>query len=172
MPRVVIIGPPGSGKSTVAAALAAQWGIEALDTDDEIVARAGKDIPSIFVEDGESAFRALEREVVASCLTGHDGILALGGGAILDPETQGDLERYAQAGGEVVYLSVGATAAASRVGITGSRPLLKGDVHRRWVALMEERRGIYERLATRIVPTDEAAPDVVAQAIAAEVGAG
>jgi shikimate kinase len=172
MPRAVIIGPPGSGKSTVGSLLAARWGVEFLDTDDEIVAAAGKDIPSIFVEDGEASFRALERTTVASLLAEHDGVLALGGGAILDPETQGDLERFVKAGGEVIYLSVGAGEAAGRVGISGSRPLLKGDVHRRWVTLMEERREIYERLASRTFETDGATPDEVAEDIVAAVEAG
>lgn len=171
MPRAVLIGPPGSGKSTVAAELAALWGVTALDTDDEIVATDGRDIPSIFVEDGEEGFRRLERASVATCLDRHDRVLALGGGAVLDPETQQDLERYAEAGGVVVYLSVGASTAAGRVGLNRDRPLLAGDVHRRWVTLMNERRSTYERLATMTVETDDLTPSEVARVVAERVEA-
>jgi shikimate kinase len=170
-PRAVLIGPPGSGKSTVAAELAALWGVTACDTDEEIVAADGRDIPTIFVEDGEETFRRLERASVVACLDRHDGVLALGGGAVLDPATQGDLERYIKAGGEVIYLSVGASAAAGRVGLDGNRPLLTGNMHRRWVTLMNERRGTYERLATRTFETDESTAHEVALAIAEAVEA-
>jgi shikimate kinase len=168
-PRAVVIGPPGCGKSTVARALGSLWGAEALDTDDVIEARAGKDIPAIFGDDGERGFRVLERTVVADCLRSHDGVLALGGGAILDPETQGDLERYAKAGGEVVYLSVGVSEAAARMGTDHGRPLLDGDARRRWIELMDGRRAIYERLATRVIETDGIDPGEVAKAVAKEV---
>lgn len=167
-PRAVIIGPPGSGKSTIARTLSKIWGLEPLDTDDVVVSRAGKDISSIFLDEGEDAFRVLEREVVAECLRSHDGVLALGGGAILDPETQGDLERYGKAGGEVIFLSVSAQAAAERVGIDHGRPLLSGDVHGRWATLMDERRPIYERLATRTIDTDDKGPDEVARLLEEE----
>ncbi len=166
MPRAVLIGPPGSGKSTVAEVLAATWGVTARDTDEDIVASDGRDIPTIFVEDGEEAFRVLERAAVAAALDRHDGILALGGGAVLDPATQADLKRYTESGGVVVYLSVGASAAAGRVGLGGTRPLLSGDVDRRWAALMNERRDTYERLATMTFQTDDASPKEVARAIA------
>lgn len=165
-PRAVLIGPPGSGKSTVAAALAAIWEVTACDSDEDIVAADGRDIPTIFIDEGEQAFRVLERASVAALLERHDGVLALGGGAVLDPETQADLMRYAESGGEIIYLSVGASAAARRVGLGGSRPLLAGDVHRRWETLMDERRDTYERLATMTFATDDASPKEVVQSIA------
>jgi shikimate kinase len=167
-PRVVLIGPPGSGKTAVATALGALLGVETRDTDDDIVAAAGRDIPTIFVEDGEEGFRRLEREAVESTLRGFDGVLALGGGAILDPSTQADLEAYASDGGVVAYLEVGADVAAKRVGLNAARPLLVGNPRARWVELMDRRRGIYERLATVTVRTDEASPDDVAARIVEE----
>ncbi len=169
-PRAILIGPPGSGKSAAAAALASRWGVGVRDTDDDIVAGEGRDIPTIFVEDGEDGFRRLERDAVRAALCEHPGVLALGGGAILDPATQADLEAYARAGGDVVFLSVSSAVAAKRVGLNQARPLLIGDTHHRWVRLMEDRRGIYERLATRTVATDDLTPEGVAAAIAQSVG--
>lgn len=170
-PRAVLIGPPGSGKSAVAAALASCWAVAARDTDEDIVTMAGRGIPEIFVEDGEAAFRAMERAAVADALATHGGVLALGGGAILDAGTQDDLERYAGAGGAVVYLCVAADTAARRVGLNAARPLLVGNPRARWVELMNARRGIYERLATVAIETDDLTPDEVAAQIAKEVPA-
>ena len=170
-PIVVLIGPPGSGKTAVAVALAGLLNVVARDTDDDVVATDGRDIPTIFVEDGESAFRARERAAVAEGLRGHPGVLALGGGAILDPSTRADLESYAAHGGTVVYLAVTAGVAAERVGIGGARPLLVGSPHRQWVTLMEQRRATYESLASFTVETDEATPAEVAATIVEEMGA-
>ncbi|WP_062311677.1 shikimate kinase [Demequina rhizosphaerae] len=168
-PRAVLIGPPGSGKSTVSRALARLWGVPRRDTDTDIEARAGKPIPDIFVEDGEARFREIEREAVDDALRTHDGVLALGGGAILAPETQELLERYVRDGGAVVFLDVSLAAAAPRVGLNASRPLLVGNPRAQWVALMDARRPIYERLATVQVLTDKTSPTDVAARIDAAV---
>jgi shikimate kinase len=157
MPRVVIIGPPGSGKSTVGAALAERLAVGFRDTDADIEAATGKPISDIFVEDGEEHFRSLEREAVRRALAEHEGVLALGGGAILATETQELL-----AGHTVVYLEVGLSAAIQRVGLASARPLLVLNPRSQLRKLMEERRPIYERLATITVVTDEReAADVV-----------
>lgn len=168
-PRAVLIGPPGSGKSTVAQSLARLWEVERRDTDADVESVAGKDISEIFVDDGEQAFRALEREAVAAALAEHTGVLSLGGGAILAAETQELLANYAAGGGAVVFLDVSLAAAAPRVGLNNARPLLVGNPRRQWSDLMEARRPIYERLATVTVLTDKLTPAQAARAIAEAV---
>lgn len=164
-PTVVLVGPPGSGKSTVAAALAQRWQLAARDTDADVEAASGRTIADIFVEDGEPAFRALERAAVAAALTEHDGVLALGGGAVLDPSTQTLLARYAEQGGAVVFLDVSLAHAAPRVGLNQSRPLLLGNPRAQWQSLMEARRPVYESVATVRVLTDGLTPAQVAELV-------
>jgi shikimate kinase len=159
-PVVVLIGPPGAGKSTVGRLLAAAWGVAFRDTDDDVEAATGQSIADIFIEEGEEAFRALEREAVVAALTGHDGVLALGGGAVLDPATQADLAAHV-----VVFLDVSLAHAAPRVGLTASRPLLLGNPRARWKALMEQRRRIYQSAATLMISTDGITAEEVAQRV-------
>ncbi len=170
-PLAVLIGPPGSGKSTVASRLADRWSVTARDTDVDVVALDGREVGEIFVESGEAEFRAIEREAVRAALASHGGVLALGGGAILDAETQADLRDYAAGGGLVVFLNVGLATAARRVGLSQSRPLLAGSPRAAWRQLMEERRATYESLATMIVETDGLSPREIAARIAEGVGA-
>lgn len=170
-PRAVLIGPPGSGKSTVAARLAHEWGVAARDTDDDVVAASGREIADIFVNSGEAAFRELERAAVLAALATHGGVLALGGGAVLDRETQADLRGYAARGGAVVLLNVKLSTAARRVGLAKTRPLLAGSPREAWARLMEERRATYESLATVIVETDGLSPREIAARIVGALGA-
>lgn len=167
-PRYVLIGPPGSGKSTVGRALAALLGVNRRDTDVDVERVAGKKVADIFVDDGEEHFRALECDAVRLALAEHDGVLSLGGGAILDPETQGLLEGYVARSGNVVFLDVSLSAVASRVGLNAARPLLVGNPRKQWAALMEERRPIYERLATITVNTNHINADRIAREIVGE----
>jgi shikimate kinase len=170
-PRAVLIGPPGSGKSTVASRLAQELGVSARDTDDDVVSATGREIADIFVESGEDAFRALERSAVVAALATHTGVLALGGGAVLDPDTHADLCDYAARGGAVVFLNVGLATAARRVGLAQTRPLLAGSPRRAWALLMEKRRATYESLATLIVETDGLSPRDISIQIAQALGA-
>jgi shikimate kinase len=171
-PVVVLLGPPGSGKSTVARHLADTLGLAQRDTDTDVEQVAGMPVSDIFVEHGEPRFRELEREAVTTALATHDGVLALGGGAVLDEHSQAALQAYAAAGGVVVFLDVSLAHAAPRVGFNQSRPLLLGNPRARWAALMEARRPVYERLSTLRVDTDALTPDQVAAQIAAHLDEG
>jgi shikimate kinase len=164
MPRVVLVGPMGAGKSTVAGLLAQRWGTTVRDTDEDIEAAEGRQISEIFVDDGEEHFRALERAAVADALAGHPGVLALGGGAVLDPGT-----RAALAGRTVVFLNVGLSDAVKRVGLGVGRPLLLGNVRSRVKALLDERLPIYREVATVHVETDGRTPEDVAAEVAEAV---
>jgi shikimate kinase len=157
---IVIIGPMGAGKTTVAGLLAERLGTSVRDTDHDVEAAAGRPISDIFVDDGEAAFRAMERAAVAEALAAHDGVLALGGGAVLDPGT-----RELLAGHDVVFLRVGLADAVKRVGLGTSRPMLLGNVRGRIKALMDERTPVYESVATVVVDTDGRSPEDVAEEI-------
>lgn len=171
-PRVVLIGPPGGGKSTTAKALGHRTGWQVRDTDDDVVEVAGKTITEIFFDDGEPHFRELEREAVTTALATHTGILALGGGAVLDPLTESALAAYTKAGGTVVFLDVSLSAAAPRVGFNRSRPLLLGNPRAQWQQMMNGRRPIYERIATMQILTDDVTTHHVAEQIKEALSAG
>ncbi|MGC0333229.1 shikimate kinase [Streptomyces sp. SAI-170] len=158
-PVVVLIGPMGVGKSTVGQLLADRLGVGYRDTDDDIVTADGRAISDIFVEEGEPAFRALEKQAVARALAEHEGVLALGGGAILDADTRALL-----AGHAVVYLSMDVEEAVRRTGLNVARPLLAVNPRKQWRELMEARRHLYEEVATAVVPTDGRTPEEVTQA--------
>jgi shikimate kinase len=159
-PRVVLVGAMGAGKTTVAEILAADWGVTARDTDQDVEAAAGRSISDIFVDDGERAFRTLEHAAVAAALREHDGVLALGGGAVLDPDT-----RTALQGHLVVFLNVGLADAVKRVGLGSARPLLLGNVRARIKALLDERLPVYRDVATITVETDGRTPQDVASEV-------
>jgi shikimate kinase len=164
MSTAILIGPPGAGKSTVGPLLARMLGVGFLDTDSVVEEAAGKPIGDIFITDGEAAFRALERAAVAEAVDGHQGVLALGGGAILDPDTRALLS-----GRRVVYLRTSFTAAARRAGLDAPRPLLLGNPRARMKALLEERVPVYEGLAWVTVVTDDRDPHEIAEEIAATI---
>ncbi|MFJ3719363.1 shikimate kinase [Streptomyces sp. NPDC090057] len=159
MPAVVLVGPMGVGKSTVGRLLAERLGTGFRDTDEDIVAAEGRTIADIFVEEGEPAFRALEKRAVRSAVSAHGGVLALGGGAVLDADTRALL-----AGHRVVYLSMDVEEAVRRTGLNVARPLLAVNPRKQWRELMEARRHLYEEVATAVVATDGRTPEEVTQA--------
>ena len=159
-PRVVLVGPMGAGKTTVAALLGAAWDVPVRDTDTDIVASSGREISDIFVESGEDHFRELEAAAVAAAVAEHDGVLALGGGAVMRSAT-----RELLADVPVVFLRVGLSDAVRRVGLGVGRPLLLGNVRSRVKVLLDERTPIYESVATHVVETDDRTPDEVAAEI-------
>ena len=163
---IVLIGPMGSGKTTVGGLVAERLGTSVRDTDHDVEATAGREISDIFVDEGEAVFRALERAAVAEALATHDGVLALGGGAVLDPGT-----RELLTGHDVVFLRVGLSDAVKRVGLGTARPLLLGNVRGRIKALLDERTPVYESVATLTVETDGREPAEVADEIVAALGA-
>lgn len=171
--RLVLVGPMGSGKSTVGQVLAARWQVAFDDTDARVETAAGKAISDIFLEDGEDAFRALERTAVAAAV-GEPGprVVSLGGGSVLDPASQADLRQAADEGTAVVFLDVGVADASRRVGLNVSRPLLIGNPRAQWISLMNQRRGTYEALATHTVLTDGLTPDEVADRVDALLTGG
>ncbi|WP_323181784.1 shikimate kinase [Streptomyces sp. NBC_01408] len=159
-PLVVLVGPMGSGKSTVGSLLAERLGVPYRDTDADIVAAQGREISDIFVDEGEPYFRELERQAVAAAVAGHTGVLALGGGAVLDEGTRALLT-----GLPVVYLSMDVEEAVRRVGLGAARPLLAVNPRRQWRELMDARRPLYTEVARVVVATDDRTPEEVAQAI-------
>jgi shikimate kinase len=161
-PVAVLIGPPGAGKSAVGPLLAELLGTSFRDTDADISAVAGQSVGDIFIEQGEQAFRQLEREASARALREHAGVLALGSGSVLDPDLQSRLN-----GLRVVYLAADFATIARRLGLDRPHIIVPGNPRGRLRAMLEERRPLYERLATVTVKTDDLDPDEVAVQIAA-----
>jgi shikimate kinase len=163
-PLLVLVGPPGAGKSTVGKLLAQRRGVGFRDTDADVEQAAGISISDIFVDRGETAFRELERAAVQQALTDHDGVLAVGGGAVIDDDTRARLATQ-----RVVFLDVGLADAAARVGLNRDRPLLLGNPRAQLRVMLEQRRPLYEEVATLTISTDGRSPDDVATAIEAEL---
>ncbi len=160
---MVLVGPPGAGKTTVGEALARRWGVDLRDTDRIVEETQGRSVSDIFVQDGEGTFRALERAAVLEALGTHDGVLALGGGAVMDVEVQRALE-----GHRVVFLDVGIADASTRIGFDVSRPLLVVNPRASWIRLMNARRPVYEAVASvRVDTAGRGVDDVVAEVVAA-----
>jgi len=161
-PKAVLIGLPGSGKSTIGRRLAKSLGLSLLDTDAAIEETTGRTIADIFATDGEKEFRRIEEDVIRAALQSHDGILSLGGGAVTTPSV-----RDALAGHTVIYLEISAAEGVRRTGGSTVRPLLAGpDRHEKFKALMAERVPLYRRVATMRVNTNRRNPGAVVRHIA------
>lgn len=164
-PKAVLIGLPGSGKSTIGRRLAKSLDVALLDTDAAIEQTTGRTIPDIFSNDGEMEFRRIEEEVVREALKTHDGVLSLGGGAITSPGV-----REALSGHTVIYLEISASEGVRRTGGTMVRPLLVGDDRaEKFRALMSQRVPLYRRAATIRVNTNRRNPGAVVRYIVARL---
>ena len=163
-PAAVLIGSMGAGKTSVGHALATRLGVTFRDTDEDVEARAGSTIADLFVSHGEDHFRALELEAARDALTEHTGVLALGGGAPMQPAVADLLS-----GHRVVFLDVGLAEAVRRVGLGTSRPLLLGNVRGQLRSRLEERRPVYEALAWLTINVDSVTVDDIASRIADEL---
>jgi shikimate kinase len=161
-PNLILIGPPGAGKSSIGKQLSKSLAVSFTDTDAQIEAQTGKKISDIFLEDGEAKFREIEREVVLEELANQNGVLALGGGSVLDKDVAAKLSALKS---HVIYLEVSISNAAPRVGFNKDRPLLAVNPRQQWLALMEKRRPIYESLAGISVSTDNKKPSEVVKEI-------
>jgi shikimate kinase len=165
-PALVIVGPPGAGKTTVGRVVARRLGVGFADADAMIEERAGKSIADLFLDDGEEGFRTLERQVVAEALASHAGVLALGGGAVLAAETRALLRTH-----RVVHLSVGLADGLRRTGMSTARPLLAGvNPRATFKALLDARAPLYREVATVEVVTDRRSANQVARAVLEALG--
>lgn len=160
----MLVGLPGSGKTTAGRQLAKRLGVGFADSDDLVEQQAGRSVRAIFEQDGEAGFRQAEAEVIGAALTAFDGVLALGGGAVLATETR---EALAASGVPVVWLRAGLSTLAIRVGQAQDRPLLTGDPVGRLAQLAEQRQALYESVATVAVDADQRG----AKRVAADIGA-
>lgn len=161
-PRIVLIGPMGSGKSTVGAKVAQDLTLRFRDTDEMIVSQSGREISDIFIEDGEESFRALEKIILRTALLEDGTVLALGGGACMSIDAQSALRA---SGAFIVYLRITLAEVASRVGFNQGRPLLMGNPRAQWQALMNDRAPIYEGLASYVVDVEQKSVDEIADEI-------
>ena len=151
-PRVILIGPMGSGKTTIGQLVASHLGIAFRDTDHVIEERAGKSVSDIFLEDGEDEFRVLEKKVLRDELLSDDTVLALGGGAPISVDAQSALRAIAS---PVIYLDISLATVAPRIGFNRDRPLLLHNPRGQWQTLMEARRPIYESIADTVIDVNE-----------------
>jgi len=166
--KIVLIGPPGAGKSSIGKALAKELNLNFIDSDSEIEKISQKRISEIFIEDGEPAFRLLEVDVVRKVLADFEGVISLGGGAPINPEIQEVLQ---DANYPVVFIDVSIAQAATRIGFNKDRPLLLVNPRQQWISLMNDRRPIYEKLASQTISSDNQKPHEVAKQISEKLKA-
>jgi shikimate kinase len=163
MKSIVLIGPPGSGKSTVGRALSRRLKRSFFDTDSMIEEKSQKKIGEIFVDEGEDAFRNLEYIVLQEVLQLPNCVVSLGGGAPIKEQSQALIT---SSNVFVVFLDISLASAAPRVGFNRDRPLLLGNPRAQWQALNEIRKPIYQSLASMSIKVDDMSiEDIVSQIV-------
>jgi shikimate kinase len=159
-PVLVLVGPPGAGKTSVGRRVAEQLGVGFRDTDDDVVELAGKPISDVFVDEGEEHFRALERSAVRAALEEHTGVLSLGGGAVLAAQTRSLLQDH-----EVVLLDVDLASATQRIGLNRDRPVLALNPRATLRVLLDERMPLYREVARHVVDTSRTPLEAVVEQV-------
>jgi shikimate kinase len=165
-PRLILIGPMGSGKTTIGKLIANKLNVPFRDTDEVIVAQTGKSVSEIFLEDGEDAFRLLEKAVLRQELLSDDTVLALGGGAPISIDAQSALRAIAS---PVIYFDISLASVAPRIGFNRDRPLLLSNPRGQWETLMQERRPIYEAIADKVIDVNGKSEDDIVKEIGAVI---
>jgi shikimate kinase len=165
-PRVILIGPPGAGKTTIGEVLSQNLGVNFADSDSMIEEEEKRSISEIFVDQGEKYFREIEKRIVLNAIRNADGVLALGGGAPLSEDVQSALKSAEVPG---IYLEVSQATASPRLGFNRDRPLLLGNPRAQWNELLEVRRPIYEDVASKIVNVDQGTPSEISESIRREI---
>jgi len=165
-PRLILIGPMGSGKTTIGKLMANKLNVPFRDTDEVIVAQTGKSVSEIFLEEGEDAFRLLEKAVLRQELLSDDTVLALGGGAPISIDAQSALRAIAS---PVIYFDISLASVAPRIGFNRDRPLLLSNPRGQWETLMQERRPIYEAIADKVIDVNGKSVDDIVKEIGAVI---
>jgi shikimate kinase len=165
-PRLILIGPMGSGKTTIGKLIANKLNVPFRDTDEVIVAQTGKSVSEIFLEEGEDAFRLLEKAVLRQELLSDDTVLALGGGAPISIDAQSALRAIAS---PVIYFDISLASVAPRIGFNRDRPLLLSNPRGQWETLMQERRPIYEAIADKVIDVNGKSEDDIVKEIGAVI---
>lgn len=151
-PRLILIGPMGSGKTTIGSLIAQKLNLEFRDTDQIIEREEGKTVSQIFLDEGEDAFRVIEKRVLRQELLTDGTVLSLGGGAPISIDAQSALRAIAS---HILFLDISLSTVAPRIGFNRDRPLLLNNPRGQWQTLMEARRPIYEAIADTTINVDD-----------------
>jgi len=166
-PRVILIGPMGSGKTTIGSLLAGKLGLSFRDTDHLIEEQEEKTVSQIFLDQGEDAFRAIEKRVLREELLTDGTVLSLGGGAPISIDAQSALRAIAS---HIIFLDISLSTVAPRIGFNRDRPLLLNNLRGQWQTLMEARRPIYEAIADTIINVDDKSEEEIVTIVLSSLG--
>ncbi len=166
-PRVILIGPMGSGKTTIGSLVAGKLGLSFRDTDHLIEEQEEKTVSQIFLDQGEDAFRAIEKRVLREELLTDGTVLSLGGGAPISIDAQSALRAIAS---HIIFLDISLSTVAPRIGFNRDRPLLLNNPRGQWQTLMEARRPIYEAIADTIINVDDKSEEEIVTIVLSSLG--